>query len=103
MVLFLCTYNIPNKTCTYSVSATIEGNKSVSKNINYKLRPESTVDFGMKSAVLASDTKQITVKLTDKVNADTVVKEMFTVVDDLERIHSKQCSCKRRYISTYFS
>lgn len=79
------TYDIPNKTCSYSVTATIEGNKSVTKNINYKIRPESTVDFGMKTALLSSETKQITIKLTDRVNADTVVKEMFTVVDNLKK------------------
>lgn len=79
------TFDIPNKTCTYSITATIEGNKSVTKNINYWVRPETTVDFGMKTASLSSDTKQITVKLTDRVNAETVVKDMFTVVDDLKK------------------
>ena len=83
--LVAITYEIPNRDCTYSVSATIEGNKSVTKNINYWVRPETTVDFGMKTALLSSETKQITVKLTDRVNPDTVAKEMFTVVDDLKK------------------
>lgn len=77
------TYTIPNKNCTYSIAATIEGNSTVTKSINYKVRPETTADFAMKTAKLDVDTKQITVELTDKVNPDTVVKEMFTITDDL--------------------
>lgn len=83
--LVAITYDIPNMTCTYDITATIEGNGTVNKSINYKLRPETTADFGMKTAKLDNDTKQITVKLTDSVNASTVVKEMFTVVDDLKK------------------
>lgn len=77
------TYKIPNKNCTYNITATIEGNSTVSKSIIYKTRPETTADFAMKTAKLNTDAKQITVKLTDVVNADTVAKEMFTIVDDL--------------------
>ena len=83
--LVAITYDVPEKSCTYSVTATIEGNKSVTKNINYWVRKETTVDFAMKTASLSSDTKQITIKLTDRVNADTVVKEMFTVVDNIKK------------------
>ncbi|MDE6312776.1 MAG: Ig-like domain-containing protein, partial [Lachnospiraceae bacterium] len=83
--LVAITYDIPDKTCTYDITATIEGNTTRNKSINYKLRPETTADFGMKTAKLNEATKQITVKLSDTVNASTVVKEMFTVVDNTKK------------------
>lgn len=77
-------YTIPNKTCTYDVTATIEGYGSVTKSINYKTRTTATADFGMKLAtgVLENGMIKIAVKLSEDVNPDTVVKEMFEIRDN---------------------
>lgn len=77
-------YTIPNKTCTYDVTATIEGYGSVTKSINYKTRTATTADFGMKLATgaLENGMIKIAVKLSEDVNADTVVKEMFEIRDE---------------------
>lgn len=77
-------YAIPNKTCTYDVTATIEGYGSVTKSINYKTRTEATADFGMKLATgeLENGMIKISVKLSEDVNPDTVVKEMFEIRDN---------------------
>lgn len=77
-------YAIPNKTCTYDVTATIEGYGSVTKSINYKTRTKATADFGMKLATgeLENGMIKISVKLSEDVNPDTVVKEMFEIRDN---------------------
>ena len=76
------TFAIPTEECTYEITATIEGNATKTKSITYVERAESTVDFGMKTAAIDETANTITVTLSDKVNATTVDKEMFEVVDN---------------------
>lgn len=76
------TFDIPTEECTYEITATVEGNTTKTKSIKYFNRPETTVDFGMRTAEIDETTNTITVTLSDKVNAATVDKEMFEVTDN---------------------
>ncbi|MBQ4529966.1 MAG: Ig-like domain-containing protein [Lachnospiraceae bacterium] len=82
------TFDIPTEECTYEITATIEGNETKTKSITYVERAESTVDFGMKTAAIDETANTITVTLSDKVNASTVDKEMFTIVDNTNKSYT---------------
>lgn len=82
------TYAIPNRKCAYEITATVEGNTTKTKTINYVERPESTVDFGMRTAVIDETASTITVTLSDRVNTATIDKDMFTVEDDTNKAYT---------------
>lgn len=82
------TYVIPDRQCAYEITATVEGNETKTKTINYVERAESTPDFGMKTAEINEATSTITVTLSDRVNTATIDKDMFTVTDDTQKSYT---------------
>lgn len=82
------TYTIPDRKCSYEITATVEGNETKTKTINYVEKAESTVDFGMRTAVIDEGTSTITVTLSDRVNITTLDKDMFTVTDDTDKTYT---------------
>lgn len=82
------TYVIPDRQCAYEITATVEGNETKTKTINYVERAESTADFGMKTAEINETTSTITVTLSDRVNIATLDKNMFTVIDDTDKAYT---------------
>lgn len=75
----------PTEPCTYTVTATIQGYDSVMKQIKYIARPESTVDFAMKTAEISG--KTISIELTDNTYENAATKEMFYVKDSNGKIY----------------
>ena len=60
------TYDIPTEECSYEITATVEGNETKAKTINYIKRPATTVDFGMMKAEIAENATTITAKYLRK-------------------------------------
>jgi uncharacterized protein YjdB len=75
-------YKAPKEKCLYEFTATVEGNDTKPMSINYEEKVPSTNDLGMQTAEVDEDTQSIIVTLSDKVNPETVLADMFTVMDD---------------------
>ena len=75
-------YKAPKEKCTYEFTATVEGNDTKPTYVNYVEKVASTSDLGMQTAVVDETTQTITLTLSNKVNKDTVLSDMFTVTDD---------------------
>lgn len=81
-------YKAPKEKCLYEFTATVEGNDTKPMSINYEEKVPSTNDLGMQTAEVDEDTQSIIVTLSDKVNPETILADMFTVMDDTGKLYT---------------
>lgn len=72
------------KACTYDIQATVSGNATVRTSVSYKTKTNTTADFGIKyvTGKLDGNAIKIELKLSEAVNPETVVKDMFEIRDE---------------------
>lgn len=72
------------KACTYDIQATVSGNSTVRTSVSYKTKTNTTADFGIKyvTGKLDGNAIKIELKLSEAVNPETVVKDMFEIRDE---------------------